>query len=126
LARLIGEAIETDTDIYFGFTDKDLSKFGGAHTISKNLEEYNRLKIEINPAQVAKATVPTYYPVGKTPADLFATIFHEFGHAYGFFELGAKHQHRLRGEPGPTDGPAVQFENIYRDIVNLPPCSEHG
>lgn len=115
-ARLIDSAIDSDTRIRFGLTDKvtgDLVDSNGAYTDTLRFDSENELRILINPALVAQARVPG--PAGSLiGVELGWSIFHEFGHGLGHFV------HKVYGGPGGralggnTDSYALDAENAAR------------
>ena len=112
-AQLIDAAIDTDTEITFSVTNKDLSDWSGAVTSSLHFSSANKISIRFNPLQVARATVPG---PGEQPINvpIGVAVIHEFGHAWGNFAEGVYGGAGAMAFGANTDPYAIEWENRSR------------
>jgi RHS repeat-associated protein len=121
-AQLLQAAMDSSVVINFRIDGK-MKGHGGGVTKSLGYETSGEIDITMNPWHIlhkpTKAlsieanppySMDTWRPIPVGPA-----IMHEFGHAWGYFELGKK-AHPLSGAPGfgETNGDAVDWENKSR------------
>jgi RHS repeat-associated protein len=141
IARLFRSAILSDVRIEFRLSTEENEGHGGV-TTGRGLfglpifdpdrpDHENTIRIEINPEQVSRLRVlgplsdevvnsGKGYRVRKNTrisVPLEAAVVHEFAHAYWMYGLRNRAPYLNNAD---TNNYAVQWENVYRDLVGLP------